>query len=96
MDTDTEITPQNAYKPFGSVLLNRETEVVASITDAPVLSHLSVTSEATEVEHDNVVTETQNTALFTATPELPRVTRPARKNGRPRVSPAWQADYVMD
>ena len=27
MDTGTEITPQNAYKPFGSVLPNRETEV---------------------------------------------------------------------
>ena len=25
VDTDTEITPQNAYKPFGSVLPNRET-----------------------------------------------------------------------
>ena len=75
MDTDTEITLQNAYKPFGSVLPNRETEVVASIPDATMSS---VTPEATEVERDNVVTETRDIAVFTPTPLLPRVTIPAR------------------
>ena len=35
VDTDTEITPAKFYKPFGSVLPNRETAVVASIPDAP-------------------------------------------------------------
>ena len=46
MDTDTEITPQNACKPFSLVIPTRETEVVASIPDAPMAS---VTPEATEV-----------------------------------------------
>ena len=93
MDTNTEITPQNAYKPFGSVLSTRETEVVASIPDAPITS---VTPEATEVAGDNVVTDTRDSAVFTPTPELPRVITPAKKTGRSRVAPAWQADYVMD
>ena len=47
MVTDTEITPQNAYKPFGSVPL----------PDAPMSS---VTPEATEVARDNDVTETRD------------------------------------
>ena len=93
VDKDTEITPQNAYKPFGSVLPNRETEVVASIPDAPMSS---VTPEATEVERHNVATETRDIAMFTPTPGLARVTTPARKTGKSRVAPAWQADYVMD
>ena len=69
MDTDTDSTPQNAYKPFGSVLPNRETEVVASIPVAPMSI---VTPEAIEVEHDNVVTETRDIAVFTPTSGLPR------------------------
>ena len=94
MDTDAEITSQNAYQPFGSVLPNRETDVVASIPDAPMSS---VTPEATQAERDNVVTKTRDNAVFMPTPGLPRVTTtPARKTGRPRVAPAWQADYVMD
>ena len=86
-------TPQNAYKPFGSVLPNRETEVVASIPDAPVSS---VTPEVTEVERDNVGTETRDIAVFTTIHGLARVTTPAGKTGRSRVAPAWQTDYVMD
>ena len=93
VDPDTEITPHNAYKSFGSVLPNRETEVVATIPDAP---RSSVTPEATEVERDNVVTQTRDIAVFTPSPGLPRVTTPARKTGRSRVASAWQADYVME
>ena len=86
MDTETATTPQN-----GLVLQKRETEVITSI---PPMS--SVTPVAAEVERDNVVTETLDIAVFTATLGLPRVTSPARKTGRSRVAPAWQADYVMD
>ena len=93
VDTDTEITPQNAYKPFGSVLPNREREVIASIPDAPTSS---VTPEATEVERDNVVTQTRDNAVVTPTPGLPGVTTPARKTGSSHVALAWRADYVMD
>ena len=64
VDTDTDSTPQNAYKPFGSVLPNRETEVVASIPDALVSS---MTPEVIEVERDNVVTQTHDIAVFTHT-----------------------------
>ena len=64
LNTETEVTPQNAYKPFGSVLPNRQTEVVASIPNARMSS---VTPEATEVERDNVVTETRDNAVFTPT-----------------------------
>ena len=56
---DTEIAPPNSYKPFRLVLLNRETEVVASIPDASVTS---VAPETTDVERDNVVTETRDIA----------------------------------
>ena len=80
LDTDTGITPQNAYKPFGSVLPNRQTAVVASM---PISS---VTPEVTEVESDNVVTETRDIVLFTPTHGLLRVTKPARKTGRSRVA----------
>ena len=88
MDTDTEITPQNAYKPFGSVRFYRTLRRKSQCSvDAP---------EATEVECGSVVTESRDIAVFTPTPGLPRVTTPARKTGRSRVAPAWQADYVMD
>ena len=55
-----------------------------------------MTPEATEVARDNVVTDTGDSAVFTPTPELPRVTTPAKKTGRSCVAPARQADYVMD
>ena len=42
----------------------------------------SVTPEATEVERDNVVTETRDTPVFTPTPGLPRVTNLLRLLGR--------------
>ena len=74
VDTDTEITPQNANKPFGSVLPNRQMEVVVSISDAPMSN---VTPETTEVERDNVVTETRDIAGFTHTHGLPCATTPA-------------------
>ena len=93
VDTDTEITPQNAYKPFGSVLPNRETAIVASIPDALMSS---VTPEAIEVERDNVMTEIRDIPVFTPTPTLPRVTTPARKTGTSRLASACQVDYVMD
>ena len=93
VDMDTEIIPENAYKPFSSLLPNRETEVVASIPDAPMSS---VTPEATEVERGNFVTETRGIALFTHTLWLPCATTPARKTGRSRVARAWQVVYVMD
>ena len=70
-----------------------ETEVVASIPDAPMSS---VTPEVTQVERDNVVIDTRDTAVFTPTSGLQRITTPARKTGRSCVAPAWQADYVMD
>ena len=78
VDTKTEITPQNAYRPFSSVIPNRQTEVVAPMA--------SVTPEATEIEHDNVVTETRDIAVFTPIPGLPRITSPARKTGRSHVA----------
>ena len=52
-------------------------------------SHSSVTPESTEVERDNVVTETHDIAVFT-----PRLS--VWKMGRSHVALAWQADYVMD
>ena len=55
VDTDTEITSQNAYKSFGS-------EEVASIPDVPMLS---VTPEATVAERDDFVTQTRVIVVFT-------------------------------
>ena len=71
VDTDTDIAPQNAYKPSCQVLPNRETEVVVSIPDAPMTC---VAPEATSVERDKVVTETRDIAVSTPTTELPLVT----------------------
>ena len=68
-------------------------EVVASILDARMSS---VTPETTGVDRDNIMTETRDIGVFTPTPGLPRITTPARKTGRSRVAPAWQADYIMD
>ena len=70
VDIDTEIAPQNSYRPFSLVLPNRETEVVASIPNAPMTS---AAPEATDVECDSVVTETRDVAVS------------ARKTGRLRV-----------
>ena len=40
------------------------------------------------VDHDNVMTETRDIAVFKPTHGLPRVTAPARKTGISHVSPA--------
>ena len=75
VDSDTDIAPQNSYRPFSLVLPNRETALVASIPDAPMAS---VTPETTGVENDNDVTETREIDVSTPTPGSPRVTTPAR------------------
>ena len=92
--TDTEIAPQNSYKPFRLVILNRETEVVVSIPDASVAS-VTPQAQTTDVECDNVVTETRGVVVSTPTPDLPRVTTPVRTMGRSRVAPAKQANHGL-
>ena len=93
VDTDTEITPYNSYRPFNLVLSSRETEAVASILDTPMAS---VAPETYDVERDNVVTDTRDIAVSTPILELPRVTTPAINTGRSPVAPAWQAVCGMD
>ena len=83
MDTDTEIAPQNSYRPFSLDLPKRETEVVAPILDATMAS---VTPETTDVDRGNVVAETRDIAISTPIP---------RKSGRSRFCTTI-ASYVMN
>ena len=96
---DAETILQKHYKATIPVLPSIELDVATATSHAHAATVLPcISSEPSTIESDDNVTATSVKAvsgLSLHNTDTLVSTIPARKSGRPRLAPAWQADHVV-
>ena len=96
---DVETAIQERYKAPISVLPSIELDVPTATSNTHAATVLpSMSPEPSTIESDDDVTGTSEKAVSGLSPhstDMLGATTPARKFGRRRLAPAWQADYVV-